>query len=365
MSNVEIADQEYVNWPTVTEAHCEAVAAVVRSGKWHYGPQGGLLEQRLEAIFGRPSVATSSCAWAIFLALRALAATGKIVLAPAFGYHGTIHPIVWAGLKPVFVDCDPDTYNLCPEALEKALRDREVAAIIGVHIHGRPLSRAVVDIVRSSGIPFIEDACQAQGAKIGEELIGTLGDVAALSFNSRKTNPAGLGGACIFRDVAAAEMARADTNYGPKDVDGAPLGIGSYLPIGEFDAALAAHQLEFVEHWTEQANSRVATLRQSLGARLPKLAADELSVWHKVRIKGSEDERLALQQRGVRTSRWVSYPLPRYPAYQQYSQNARYPGAEEICANTFCLLDDDTPIAAQPWPLVERVARILGEVLND
>lgn len=365
MHRVVISDFEYVLWPTVTRAHQDAIASVIRSGKWHYGPMGDALERRLEVIFGRPAVATSSCAWAIFLALRALDLPRSKVVVPAFGYHGTSHPVIWAGFEPKFVDCDPHTYNICPEALLQALREEPIAAIVGVHMHGRPLARSVIDIALSSGVPLIEDACQAQGAKLDGEAVGAIGDVAALSFNSRKTNPAGLGGACIFRDGNAATRAQLDTNYGPKNSDGEPLAFGSYLPIGEFDAALAAHQLDNVDNWTDLANAKVELLRRVLAKRLPLLASGELSVWHKVRIRGSESERAALQVRGVRTSKWVTHPLPSYALYRKFAYGQQFPGADDICLNTFCLFDDETPIAAQPTHLVEKIAQIVGETLND
>ncbi len=364
MGHVKVDAGEYVRWPVVRSEHLATIARVAESGNWHYGPEGVALEAALKNRFNREALATSSCAWSIYLCLRALGISGRVIV-PAYGYHGTSHPVVWAGCAPWFVDCDPYSYNLCPDALSFELAGGAFAAIVGVHMHGRPMSEDVFSVARRYGVPVIEDACQAQGASLNGKLVGTMAQAAAFSFNSRKTNPAGLGGACLFPDTALLETARCERDYGLKDTDGTPSSIGSYLPIGEFDAALARAQLPMVDQWTLASNAKVDVLRQVIPLRLPKTNEGEIHVWHKVRIRGSEAERTTLESRGVRTSRWVTKPLPEYSAYSAFQNGSRYPGASEICSSTFCLFDDDHPIACQEEALVRKVAAIIEEVLGD
>lgn len=98
---------QFKSWPIVDDEHVEAVERVVRSGRWHYGSIHQDLERDLETEYGRHAVTTTSCAWAIYLTIRALGRI-KTVAVPAFTYYGTVHPVIWSGASPVFVDVDPN-----------------------------------------------------------------------------------------------------------------------------------------------------------------------------------------------------------------------------------------------------------------
>lgn len=354
----------YTKWPVVSENHRLAVAALVDSGSWHYGDLYRKLERRLGEWLGRPVLTSSSCAWSIFLALRALSATGKVVV-PAYGYHGTVHPVLWAGAEPLFVDCDPATFNICPQSLRSALSESRVDAVIGVHIHGMPFDYDVKDICAAAGVPLIEDVCQAQGARLRGQLAGTLGDLAAFSFNSRKMLPAGLGGALAAHAQGLVQRIDDLRSYGAKDVDGLPAEIGYYLPISEFDAALTLVQLDNLDTWIDRADRLAATVRDVIPSRFPLKPADRTHTWHKVRIKGTEGERLRLEAAGIVTSRWAPKPLTAYSCYKPFLIRDSFPGAVEICEKTFCLFSDDYPIVAQSDEVIRRVTTGLEVELHD
>lgn len=286
------------------------------------------------------------------------------MVVPAYGYYGSSHPVVWAGCIPMFVDCNPGTFNLCPDQLRPALRQEQVDAVIGVHIHGLPFDWDIVDICAEQGIPLIEDVCQAQGAKLRDRCVGTLGHYGAFSFNNRKTLPAGLGGAILSVTNDAARRVADLRDYGPKDESGDLTGCGYYFPISEFDAALIMVQLPRLNDWLEQGNSLAQILREACGERFPHVPADRTHTWHKIRVQGSEEERLALERGGVKTSRWGAKPLPDLPCYHGVSETfGPYPGAKEICERSFCLLDDEHPIHVQSDETVHAIARIARKVL--
>ena len=353
----------YAKWPVVEDRHRSAVASVVNSGTWHYGGVYRQLESRLSGWLGRPAITTSSCAWSLFLALCSLSIKGRVVV-PAYGYVGTVHPVVWAGAQPFFADCDPVTFNICPNSLQSILSNNTIDAVIGVHVHGMPFDYDIVEICNRFGVPLIEDVCQAQGARLRGNLVGTLGELGAFSFNTRKTLPAGLGGAVTTGSQTLATRIENLRDYGIRDVEGDQLEVGYYLPIGEFDAALVLVQLDDLDPWIEQSDRFATIIREAIPRRFPLKPSDRTHTWHKVRIKGTEDERLRLETAGIITSRWAPKPLTEYPCYSSFLTTDRFPGAVEICESTFCIFNDDFPIAPQSEDLVRDVARILEVELS-
>lgn len=347
-------------WPIADREHYDALAQVLNSGKWHYGGVSRALEEVFEAELGRPAVAVSSCAWAIYLALRAMGPFSTVAV-PAYTYHGTVHPVVWAGASPVFVDVDPSTFTICAEDLARTLKHTAVDAVIGVHVHGMPFDQDIAGLCRAAGVPLIEDACQAQGATLNDAKVGAIGDAAAFSFNARKTVPAGLGGLVTFSSDRHAERARALRDYGARNENGLLVECGSYLPMGEFDAALVLVQLKKLPGWLQHADHLAARLGTALEARAPHVPNGRTHTWHKYRIRGTHQDERALSGRGVRTSRWVTTPLPALPAYKDFVSHGRFPGAEDVCSQTFCLFDDEYPLVAQSETLIGIYAKTLQE----
>src|SRR5271156_763288 len=110
-------------------------------------------------------VAVSSCTSGLMLTLRALDLQGEVVL-PSFTFHATAHSVLWNGLKPVFADCDPETFCIDPQAVKRQISPN-TAAILAVHLFGNPAS--VVDlqtIASTSGVLLITDAAHAFGSDI-------------------------------------------------------------------------------------------------------------------------------------------------------------------------------------------------------
>jgi perosamine synthetase len=354
---------KFRSWPIVDKEHVDAVEAVAKSGQWHYGRVHEELERDLEIEYNRLAVTTASCAWAIYLAIRAIGSIGTVAV-PAYTYYGSVHPIIWAGARPVFVDVDPCTYNMCPDDLKRTLEQEDVDAVLGVHLHGLPFSLDIQTVCREHSRPLIEDVCQAQGATVFGQKVGTLGTASAFSFNNRKTLPAGLGGVVLFENEEDAIRAREIRSYGKRTADGLLSDVGSYLPISEFDAALARIQLRRISGWLNYTNELAQVLGAALSSRAPHVPPEHTHTWHKYRILGRQVHKAALQSRGVLTSTWMNAPLTKYPAYRAFVTRDHYPGAEELCSNTFLLFDDEHPLIAQTKETIEQVATILMEVFQ-
>ncbi len=141
---------------------------------------------------------------------------GDEVICQSFTFAASANPIIYCGAKPVFVDSEPDTWNMCPEALKEAILDRKKqtgkypAAVIPVHLYGMPAKiDEICTICDSYRIPVIEDAAEALGSHINGIKCGTYGNFAVLSFNGNKIITTSGGGALIGeseKDIAKARF---------------------------------------------------------------------------------------------------------------------------------------------------------------
>lgn len=180
------------------------------------GPNVDAFEEVLASFCGvSHAAALSSGTAAIHLALIMLGVKpGDEVIASSFTFSATINPIVYQGATPVFVDSEPDTWNMDPELLETAIRERLRAgkrpkAIIPVHLYGMPAKMdEIMDIAESYEIPLIEDAAEALGSKYNGRCTGSFGKMAVLSFNGNKILSTSGGGALLSNDQELIARAR-------------------------------------------------------------------------------------------------------------------------------------------------------------
>jgi dTDP-4-amino-4,6-dideoxygalactose transaminase len=151
------------------------------------------------------TAALTSGTAALHLALRMLNVnTGDVVMVQSFTFCGTTNPVTYQGAEIVFIDSEPDTWNMCPEALAEAMaeyKEKEVKAIIPVHLYGMP---AKIDQIQTIAdqyqVPIIEDAAEALGSSFNGQACGTFGLMSALSFNGNKIITTSGGGALVSKN---------------------------------------------------------------------------------------------------------------------------------------------------------------------
>jgi len=174
------------------------------------GPNVSGFETDLEAFIGnsRHVAALSSGTAALHLALIQLGVGyGDEVICQSFTFSASANPIVYQGAMPIFVDSEPDTWNICPMALEEAIKDRikkgkKPKAVIIVHLYGMPCKMdELLEICRFYEIPIIEDAAEALGSTYKAKPCGTFGDFAILSFNGNKIITTSGGGALVSNSL--------------------------------------------------------------------------------------------------------------------------------------------------------------------
>ena len=172
------------------------------------GPNVSGFEQDLERYISNKShvAALSSGTAAIHLGLILLGVrAGDEVICQSFTFSASANPILYQGALPVFIDSEPDTWNICPVSLEAAIKDRikkgkTPKAIIAVHLYGTPYKieevRTIADRYR---IPIIEDSAEALGSYYKGQKCGSFGDIGILSFNGNKIITTSGGGAIVTR----------------------------------------------------------------------------------------------------------------------------------------------------------------------
>lgn len=173
------------------------------------GPNVDTLEQEIENFLGENSYVAvlNSATSAIHLALIILGIRrGDEVICQSFTFSASANPIVYLGAMPIFVDSEPDTWNICPMQLEIAIKDRiskgkKPKAIIAVDLYGMPCQiDEIMDIANRYEIPVIEDSAEALGSSYKGQKCGTFGDISVLSFNGNKIITTSGGGALVCKN---------------------------------------------------------------------------------------------------------------------------------------------------------------------
>ncbi|WP_271424718.1 DegT/DnrJ/EryC1/StrS family aminotransferase [Aequorivita sinensis] len=166
-----------------------------------------LLEQYLQS--GSHVAALSSGTSAIHLALIILGVgNGDEVLCQSMTFSASANPILYQGATPVFVDSEAETWNMCPELLETAIKGRiakgkKPKAIVAVHLYGMPYKvTALRAIANKYDIPIVEDSAEALGSSYNGQKCGTFGDISILSFNGNKIITTSGGGALVSKKLA-------------------------------------------------------------------------------------------------------------------------------------------------------------------
>lgn len=180
------------------------------------GPNVDGFETDLQQYTGAAHVAAlSSGTAAIHLALIMLGVqAGDHVICQSLTFSASANPIAYLGATPVFIDSEPDTWNMCPDALESALKKlnanaQRPKAIIPVHLYGMPARIAeILALAAKYDIPVIEDAAEALGSHINGRHCGTFGTIGILSFNGNKIITTSGGGALLSANEALVQKAR-------------------------------------------------------------------------------------------------------------------------------------------------------------
>ena len=213
------------------------------------GPDVRVLEQHLATLCDvRHAIATVNGTTALHLALVvAGVGPGDLVVVPDFTFAATANAVIHAGAQPLFADVTYDSWTLDPDCLATALDQHgdKICAVVPVHALGHPADMApIVELARGRGIPVIEDAAGAIGARYRGRAVGGLGDAAIFSFNGNKTVTAGGGGAIVTNRTEWAERAHSLSTQARDGESYRHTEVGFNYRMPNLNAVLGLAQLE-------------------------------------------------------------------------------------------------------------------------
>ena len=348
-------------------------------GSWvvPLGPNVDEFEKRLSRYLEAPDVvAVSAGTAAIHMAMVMLGVgPGDEVICQSFTFAASANPVTYQGAKPVFVDSEPDTWNMDPAALEEAIIERHRAtgrypkAIVPVHLYGMPARMdEILEIASRYGIPVIEDAAEALGSEYKGKKCGTLGKYGALSFNGNKIITTSGGGALICPDSEAAKrvlfyvtQARENRPYYYHEH------IGFNYRMSNISAGIGCGQMDVLAEHVERRRA-IHRLYSEAFKGSDRITVHEnptddfnSNFWlTTVLIDDADPEQLrqAMNSRNIET-RWLWRPMHMQPVYA----DAPYYGgntAESLFSRGLCLPSGSNLTDSD----IERVVTTLKSVLK-
>src|SRR5215472_5348646 len=342
-----------------------ALEEVCESTSFAQGRAASEFEAKFAAYCGVDHcVSLNSGTSALHLALRCLdVGPGDEVVTVSMSFIATAWAISYVDATPVFVDVDPVRRTLNPDKLEAAITSR-TKAIVPVHLYGMPAEMdRIMEIAERHGVPVIEDAAQAHGAKHRNKPVGHFGEIACFSFYPGKNLGAyGEGGALITNDASIAQRARSlrDHAQSQKYLHDE---IGYNYRMDSFQGAVLSIKLKHLDKWNTARNNcaRYYTeLLKGSSYKLPANVSGSECVWHCYVIATPERDRVrsALQAVGIQSA--VHYPVPIHlqKAYAHLGyRTGDLPVTEGLCEQCLSL-----PI--YPELSKEKISRVASSLLD-
>lgn len=306
-------------WLPPAEELFDDVRAIIQSGLITNHRYVDRMERRVEEMLGvEGAVLVSSGTAGLFLLLRCLELSGEVIL-PSMTFTASAHAILWNGLKPVFVDCDPETFNVDPAQVEKNITPN-TSAIMAVHLFGNPCDvDALEAIARKHRLKLLFDSAHALGSKYKGRFVGGCGDGEVFSLSPTKTITTGEGGIITSNDRKLIERLRLARNYGIlPNYDCVILGLNARVP--ELSAALGLKVLDRLDETVRKRNAIVSLYKKHMdipGIVFQKLTPDSVSTFKDFNIlvdsrnfRLTRDElRAALEKENINTRVYYSPPV--------------------------------------------------------
>jgi dTDP-4-amino-4,6-dideoxygalactose transaminase len=237
---------------------------------------------------------------------------GDEVITVANTFIATALAVQHVGATPVVVDCDPETFNIDPDAIRDAVTSR-TKAVVPVHLYGQPAQMDAINaIAKEFDLKVFEDACQAHGAKFRGVRTGSLGNAAAFSFYPGKNlGGIGDGGAIVTNDDALAERLRASRNYGSVRKYHHPT-RGFNTRLDSIQAAVLRVKLQHLDRWNARRREIADRYRLRLNKAHVSLPAEQPGghhVYHLFVVRCDDRDAVALQMKNSGIETGIHYPV--------------------------------------------------------
>lgn len=268
LGGVPVRTAAFPSWPVSDATEEQALLTVLRSGRWNRNDAVESFEKSYASLTGAGHcLAVANGTSALLTALAALdVGPGDEVIVPPYTFVATINVVLLRHALPVFVDSDPETFQIDASRIGAAITEK-TRLLMPVHLGGNAADLdAILPLARARGIPVVEDACQSHLAEWRGRKVGSLGTAGAFSFQASKNLNSGEGGALVTNDGALAARAYAfHNNSSARRGSGAvPSGVGANLRLTDFQAALLTSQMTRLEAQSARRDENAAYLTTKL-----------------------------------------------------------------------------------------------------
>lgn len=331
------------------------------------------LEEKLKEYIGvKNVVGISNCTTGLLLLGKCLNLEGE-VLTPSFSFSATSLALVWLGLKPIFIDCDPNKFTIDPEKTKEKITSK-TSAILATHIFGNPCNnQALKEIADDYKLKLIFDAAHGAGSTYRDEKIGNFGNGESFSMSPTKVLTAGEGGLVTTNDNVLAEGIRIGRNYGnPGDYNTSLIGLSGRL--AEFNAILALKSLDLLEKNINNRQKLVSSYKKRLnklsGIAFQEIESNSRSSYKDFAIKidsnkfGMTRDKLynSLNYENIMTKKYFSPAIHQQIAFKPYlvDQDLDLNATNRLAETILCL-----PIYSHmEFSLVDKICDAIERIYN-
>ncbi|WP_249679450.1 DegT/DnrJ/EryC1/StrS family aminotransferase [Pseudomonas abieticivorans] len=320
----------------------KAYVDVIYASHWmtNHGPLSCELEARLKDYLGvRNLILTNNGTLALQVAYRALGLSGSAVTTP-FSFVATSSTLQWEGIRPIFADIDPATWDIDPAQIESRIGS-DTSAIVATHVFGNPCAVERIDeIAKRRGLKVVYDGAHAFGVRHAGQSVFNWGDASTLSFHATKLFHTIEGGAIITNDDDLAREIRLLCNFGITGVDRIE-GLGTNAKMNEFSAAMGLCVLDEIDTILEQRSEQGHYYEQRLNGYFDlQKVQDDSQINYSYFPVGLADEtqalamRNALQEKGINPRR---YFYPSLDTLDYLQPQAAQPQSRYLSQRILCL----------------------------
>ncbi len=293
----------------------DAIKRVVDHAGFILGPEVKTFEAEIASLCGvGHAMGVASGTDALLLALRACGVgPGTEVITSAFSFFASAGVISRLGARPVFVDIDPDTYNIDPSLIEDAITER-TCVIMPIHLYGQSADMdPIMDVARKHSIKVVEDAAQAIGSKYKHRIAGSLGDIGCFSFFPTKNlGCAGDGGMVVTGNDEIADTIRILRTHGGRN-DYLHEVIGYNSRLDTVQAAMLSVKLPHLAEWTEARRKNAAAYDEAfsdLPLKTPVARDWAYHIYNQYTLAVDDRDAFLDWLRGKEIGYKIYYPVP-------------------------------------------------------
>ncbi|GIU68453.1 MAG: polysaccharide biosynthesis protein [Candidatus Parcubacteria bacterium] len=334
--------------PHITPLERRAILGVLETPNLSRGPKVREFEERLASYIGVSyGVAVNSGTSGLHLSIKALGLKeGDEVITTPFSFISSSNCLLMEGIKPVFIDIDPLTYNLNPDLIEEKITPK-TKSILPVHIFGCPVEMdKIQNIAKKYKLFVIEDACEAIGAKYKGGFVGKYGNVSVLAFYPNKQITTGEGGMVLTNDENIAELCRSMRCHGFNE-NRLCVRLGYNYHMDEMSAALGLAQLSRIEEILEKRENIAERYIEKLSGIeeiiLPYTPNEVKRSWFVFTIRvtnGKRDKVMNyLLKSGIECKPYFDPPIHLHPLYKERFgyKKGDFPITEKISRESLAL----------------------------